>query len=144
MNTKLFLLTLIAAFLMTGCERDPYPLELERYNVYWIDVDNSGSNTPADQIDFDIRVKTTDPDNADQFITDWEFSYTVNGTFVGVIDSDVDIQTNGLRFAATVSIDNLPLPFSGGLIPGDRFEFRFWAVDNHGTELERFYTFELE
>ncbi len=130
--------------MMTSCDRDPYPLELARYNVYWIDVDQSGTNTPADQIDFDIRVNTTDPDTEDQFITDWEFSYTVNGTFVGVIDSDVDIQTNGLRFAATVSIDNLPLPFSGGLIPGDRFEFRFWAVDNHGTELERFYTFELE
>ncbi|TNE59024.1 MAG: hypothetical protein EP344_09325 [Bacteroidetes bacterium] len=144
MKTKLLLLVLSATLLTTACERDPYPLEMERFDVYWYDNDNSGTNTPADDLDFEIRVNTTDPDKEDQFITDWEFSYSVNGTFVGILQSDTDIRTNGLGFTGSVSISNLPLPFPGGLLPGDQFEFRFWATDNHGTQIEQYYTFELE
>lgn len=144
MKTKNFLLLFGAFLFLAGCDDDPYPLELERFNTAWIDVDNSGTRTPNDEIDFDAQVNTTDPDPDDQFITEWEFSYRVNGVFAGVLQSDNGLRTNGLGFGATVNIKNLPLPFSGGLIPGDEFEFRFWAVDNHGTQVERFYVFRLE
>ena len=144
MKTKSILLLLTLALFQTSCEEDLFPLELERFDTFWIDIDNSGTRTPADEIDFDIRAVTTAPNNDDQFITDWEFSYRVNGTFVGVLQSDSGLHSNGLGFTGTASIKNLPLPFSGGLQPGDEFEFRFYAVDNHGTFIERFYTFNLE
>jgi hypothetical protein len=135
---SLLLLTIV------GCERDPYPLELERFDTFWIDIDNSGTRTPDDEIDFEVRVNTTDPNADDQFITEWEFSYRVNGTFVGVLQSDAGLRSNSLGFTGTASIKNLPVPFSGGLQPGDEFEFRFYAIDNHGTFIERFYVFTLE
>ena len=144
MKTKSIFLLLALALLNTGCEDDPYPLELVRFDTFWIDIDNSGTRTPADEIDFDIRIETTAPDNDDQFITEWDFSYRVNGTFVGVLQSDSGLHSNGLGFNGTASIKNLPLPFSGGLQPGDQFEFRFYAVDNRGTYVERYYTFTLE
>lgn len=144
MKTKIFFLLLMLSLLNTGCEEDLFPLELSRFDTFWIDIDNSGTRTPADEIDFDIRVMTTDPDADSQFITEWEFSYRVNGTFVGVLQSDAGLHSNNLGFTGTASIKNLPLPFSGGLQPGDQFEFRFYAIDNHGTYIERFYTFSLE
>lgn len=145
MKTKLFLLLLAAsALFQTGCDDDPYPLEVERFDTYWYDGDKSGTRTPNDEIDFDVQINTTAPDPDDQYIREWEFSYSVNGKFVGVLQSDSGIHTNGLTFNGTAAINNLPLPFSGGLAPGDRFEFRFWAVDNRGTEVERYYVFELE
>ncbi|MEZ4939398.1 MAG: hypothetical protein R3D58_00930 [Saprospiraceae bacterium] len=127
-----------------GCDDDPFPIELERYDVFWADVDQSGTRTPNDELDFDIVANTTDPDADDQFITEWEFSYRVNGTFVGVLQSDTGLRSNTLSFTGTTSIKNLPLPFTGGLQPGDQFEFRFYAIDNHGTFVERFYVFTLE
>ncbi len=145
MKTKLFLSLLAASTLLqTGCDDDPYLLEVERFDTFWYDADKSGTRTPNDEIDFDVRINTTDPDAESQYINQWEFSYSVNGTFVGVLQSDNGIRTNGLTFNGTAVIQNLPLPFSGGLVPGDRFEFRFWAADNHGTEVERYYTFQLE
>ncbi|MCC6460466.1 MAG: hypothetical protein IT260_08350, partial [Saprospiraceae bacterium] len=96
------------------------------------------------ELDFDVQVNTTDPDNDDQYITQWEFSYSANGQYVGVLDSDQGLRSNGLSFAGTVAISKLTLPWAGGLLPGDKLEFRFWAVDNHGTEVERFYLFTLE
>ncbi len=144
MKTKSIFLLLALALLNTGCKDDPYPLELERFDAFWFDIDNSGTRTPNDEIDFDVKVSTTDPQTDDQFITEWEFSYRVNGTFVGVLQSDAGLRSNGIGFTGTASIKNLPLPFSGGLQPGDQFEFRFYAVDNHGTFVERFYTFTLE
>lgn len=144
MKNILFAALLAVVFLSTGCEKDPYPLELRHFDIFWFDADQSGTHTPIDEIDFDVQAVTTDPNPEDQYITDWEFSYTANGQFVGVLQSDIGLHTNELNFTATVAIDNLPLPWAGGLLPGDKIEFRFWATDNHGTEIERFYLFELE
>lgn len=142
---KLLLLPFLALiFLSTGCDNDPYPLEVERFDVFWFDGDNSGTRTPNDELDFDVRINTTDPDADDQFITEWELSYTANGQFVGVLQSDQGLITNSLNFEGTIAIKNLPLPWAGGLLPGDKIEFRFWAADNHGTAFEQFYLFTLE
>ncbi len=142
---KTILLSLGLSLLFTvGCDDDPFPIELERYDIFWADVDQSGTRTPNDELDFDIIANTTDPDADDQYITEWEFSYRVNGTFVGVLQSDTGLRSNTLNFTGTTSIKNLPLPFTGGLQPGDQFEFRFYAIDNHGTFVERFYVFTLE
>lgn len=144
MKTRIFLLFLASAAVLPGCDDDPFPLELTRFDAYWVDLDGSGTRTPNDRIDFDIRAATTDPNTDDQFITDFEFSYRVNGDFVGVIQSDTRMETNELNVDISALIKNLQLPFTGGLRPGDEFEFRFWAVDNHGTTIERYYTFRLE
>lgn len=142
---KLLLLPLLSLlFLSTGCDDDPFPLEVERFDVFWFDGDNSGTRTPNDELDFDVRINTTDPDADDQFITEWEFSYTANGQFVSVLQADQGLSSNSLNFNGTVAIKNLALPWSGGLQPGDRLEFRFWAIDNRGTVVERFYLFRLE
>jgi len=143
-NVLLALLSIPAFFTTTGCDDDPYPLEIERFEVNWFDIDHSGNRTPNDELDFTVQVNTTDPDAGDQYITEWEFSYRVNGQFVGVLQSDTGTHTNGLSFNGTAAIKNLPLPFSGGLLPGDQIEFRFWAADNHGTSVEQFYLYELE
>ena len=138
-----FLAALALVPLVTGCDRDPYPLEVARFDIFWFDGDNSGTRTPNDELDFDARINTTDPEADDQYITQWEFSYTANGQFVAVLQSDQGLTTNSLNFSGTVVIKNLALPWSGGLLPGDQLEFRFWAVDNHGTEVERYHLFTL-
>lgn len=144
MKQSIFLLAFLIVLLATSCERDPYPLEVERFDTFWYDGDNSHTRTPNDEVDFDVRVSTTDPDAEDQYITQWEFSYSVNGKFVGILQSDTGLRTNGLDFSGTVAIKNLPLPFAGGLLPGDEIEFRMWVTDNHGTAADRYYLFVLE
>lgn len=139
-----FLAALALILLTTGCDRDPYPLEVARFDIFWFDGDNSGTRTPNDELDFDVRINTTDPDADDQYITQWEFSYTANGQFVAVLQSDQGLVTNSLNFSGTVAIKNLALPWAGGLLPGDQLEFRFWAIDNRGTAAERFYLYTLQ
>jgi len=144
MKKLLLLPFLTLLFLSTGCDRDPYPLDVARFDIFWFDGDNSGTRTPNDELDFDVSINITDPDPDDQFITEWEFSYTANGQFVGVLQSDQGLSTNNLTFTGTVAIKNLALPWAGGLLPGDKIEFRFWARDNRGTVVERYHLFTLE
>ncbi len=144
MKNILFLLLTSVLLLTTACEKDPYALSLEKFDVRWFDDDNTGTQTPGDALQFSINVQTTDPDEDDQHITEWEFSYSVNDHFAGVLDGDENIRSNSLNFDAEVFIDQLLLPGPGSLHPGDVIEFRMWARDNHGIELEQFHRFVLE
>jgi len=144
MKNILFLLFTCVLFLTTSCDKDPYTLDLERFDVRWYDDDNSGTHTPGDALQFLVRINTTDPDHDDQFITEWEFSYRVNGHFVGVLEGDERANSNGITLDAEVFIDKLTLPGPGTLQRGDVVEFRVWAIDNHGTEIEQFHRFVLE
>jgi hypothetical protein len=137
-----FLLTTI--ILGFGCDQDPFPLSLDRFDVRWFDDDQSGTQTPGDALQFIVQVSGTDPDPDDQFVTDWEFSYSVNGAFVGVLQGDSNIRNNSVNLDAEIAIGNLPLPFAGGLLPGDVIEFRFWAVDNWGQQVEQTHRYVLE
>ncbi|MEZ4918143.1 MAG: hypothetical protein R2792_03465 [Saprospiraceae bacterium] len=143
---KTWKLLSFAAFIlfMSSCEQDPYPLEVEYFDKYWIDLDGSNSHTPFDEIEFDIRINTTDPDPEDQFITEWELSYFVNDTYGGLLDGAENIGTNTLNVNAVIGIEFLNFPGPGTFQPGDRIEFRFWAIDNHGTQVERYYDYFLE
>ncbi len=142
MKNTFFLLVLCLQCVTTGCEKDPYALDLDRFDVRWFDDDHSGTQTPGDALQFLVQINTTDPD--DQFITEWEFSYTVNGHFVGILQGDERTNSNGVTLDAEVLIDELALPGSGTLQPGDVVEFRVWATDNHGIEVEQFHRFVLE
>ena len=144
MKNFLFLLLLCPLFLTTSCEKDPYALDLERFDVRWFDDDNSGTQTPGDALQFLVQINTTDPNHDNQYITEWEFSYTVNGHFVGILQGDEHTNSNGITLDAEVFIDQLHLPGPGTLQSGDVVEFRVWAIDNHGTELEQFHRFVLE
>ncbi|MBK8556633.1 MAG: hypothetical protein IPL65_13080 [Lewinellaceae bacterium] len=144
MKQSIFFLFAAGLLLATGCQRDPYPLELERFDVYWTDVDQSGTRTPNDELEFVVRANSTDPDPDQQFITEWELSYEVNGNFGGIIQGDQGISSNSLNVDAIVGIAFLNFPGPGSFLPGDRLRFTFWAIDNHGTSLQRDYTFVLE
>jgi len=143
MKNILFLL-LASVLLLTSCEKDPYVLSLDTFDVRWFDDDHSGTQTPGDALQFQVHINTTDPDADNQFITEWEFSYTVNDHFAGILDGDENISSNSLHFDAEVFIDQLNFPGPGSFQPGDVVEFRVWAIDNHGTELEQFHRFVLE
>lgn len=144
MNKTLLLFLVATALLTTGCDEDPYPLSLDRFDVRWYDDDQSGTQTPGDALQFLIQINTTNPDLDEQYITEWEFSYTVNGAFVGVLEGDTGIRTNTVNLDAEVVIGNLPLPFAGGLLPGDVIEFRLWAIDNRGEQVEQTHRYALE
>ena len=144
MKKTIILLLSAIALLAPSCDRDPYDLELERFDVRWFDEDNSGTNTPADILRFAIRVNSTSSDPDVQYVTEWEFSYSVNGSFGDVLEGDADIASNSVTFNADIAIKNLWLPFPGGLLPGDVVAFRLWAVDNYGTRVEQEYRFVLE
>ena len=144
MNKALFAFLLTTVLFATGCEQDPYPLSLDRFDVRWYDDDQSGTQTPGDALQFIIQIGTTDPNENSQYITDWEFSYTVNGIFGGVLHGDSGIHSNEVNLDAEVVIGNLPLPFAGFLLPGDVVEFRLWAVDNWGTSVEQYHRYVLE
>jgi hypothetical protein len=68
----------------------------------------------------------------------------VNGRFGGILQGDEGIRSNALNINAIIGIEFLNYPGPGQFEPGDRIEFRFWAVDNRGTQIERFYSFVLE
>ncbi len=144
MNKTIFFSLLSLLLLATSCERDPYALSLDRFDVRWFDDDNTGTQTPGDALQFVIGISTTDPDASNQFITQWEFSYTVNGVFGDVLQGDDVARSNTVTLTADVAIDKLFIPGSGQLHPGDVIEFRLWAVDNYGTQLEQYHRFVLE
>lgn len=143
-NTSILLLAIIALLSFSACDEDPFPLELQTFDVRWYDDDQSGSQTVGDALTFGVQINSTDPDSDDQFITEWEFSYYVNDTFGGVLRGDDHIGTNSLFFDAEVLIGNLVLPGPGTLEAGDVIEFRLWAIDNHGTELEHAHRYVIE
>jgi hypothetical protein len=143
-NAFLLPALLLSALFFTGCDKDPDPLSLDTFDVRWYDDDQTGTQTPGDVVSFDITVSTTDKDPDDQIIREWEFSYTVNGQFAGVLIGDENADTNTVGANIDVEIGNLLLPGPGQLHPGDVIEFRLWAIDNHGTELEQFHRYVLE
>jgi len=138
------LLALATLLAFSSCDQDPYPLDLHTFDVRWYDDDHSGTQTVGDVLTFGVQINSTDPDSDDQFITEWDFSYFVNNNFGGILRGDDYIQTNSLFFDAEILIDQLALPGPGGLEQGDVIEFRLWARDNHGTELERIHRFVIE
>jgi len=144
MKKTIIPLLALALLSLTACEKDPPPLDLERFDVRWYDDDNSGTQTIDDALGFDLIVNTTDNDATDQYITEWEFSYSVNGNFAGVLQSDENTHTNSLAFEGEVFIGNLSLPGPGTLDEGDVIEFRLWCIDNYGTQLEQLHRFVLE
>lgn len=142
---KIFLSTLLlTALFLSSCHQDPSPLRLDRFDVRWYDDDNSGTQTPGDALTFDIYVATTDNNNNNQILEEWEFSYTVNGQFAGVLLGDERVRSNSISADIEVIINNLVLPGPGQLQAGDVIEFRLWAIDNHGTDLEQFHRYVLE
>lgn len=143
-NAFLLPALLLSALFFTGCDKDPDPLSLDTFDVRWYDDDQTGTQTPGDVLSFDITVSTTDNDPDDQIIREWEFSYTVNGQFAGVLIGDENADSNTIGANIDVEIRNLLLPGPGQLHPGDVIEFRLWVIDNHGTELEQFHRYVLE
>ncbi len=134
----------LALLSFAACKEDPYPLDLHTFGVDWIDYDLSHTQTVADELFFTVQINSTDPDSDSQYITEWEFTYYVNDHFGGVLQGDDHIQTNSLFFEANIIIENLTLPGPGALVPGDVIEFRLWARDNHGTELEHVHRYVIE
>ena len=144
MKNTIFPLLTIALLSLISCKQDPPPLDLEKFDVRWYDDDNSGTQTIDDALGFDITVNTTKSDANDQYIKEWEFSYTVNDTFGGILEGDENTHTNSLLFEGTVYIGNLALPGPGTLGKGDVVEFRLWCIDNYGTQVEQFHRFVVE
>lgn len=144
MKNPIFLLLTLALISLTACEKDPPPLELERFDVRWYDDDNSGTQTVDDALSFDINVNTTDPDPDDQFITEWEFSYFVNDEFGGILQGAENVSINSLLFDGEIYIANLSMPGPGILNKGDVVEFRLWCIDNYGTQVEQFHRYVIE
>lgn len=144
MKKTIIPLLALALLTLASCEKDPPPLDLERFDVRWYDDDGSKTQTAADALGFDIQVNTTDSDPDDQYITEWEFSYTVNNHFGGILQGDEHSRTNSLQFEGEVRIGNLTLPGPGSLGEGDVVEFRLWCIDNYGTQVEQFHRFVLE
>ncbi len=144
MNKTILSLLLGISLFLGACDRDPYPLSLDRFDVRWFDDDNSGTQTPGDALQFLVSVSTTDPDAEDQFVTEWEFTYEVNGLFGGILQGAEGIRSNTVTLDAEVGIGNLFYPGPGQFKPGDVVEFRFWAIDNYGLQIEQFHRFVLE
>ena len=130
--------------LFSSCEKDAYPLDLHTFDVRWYDDDHSGTQSAGDALVFNIEINATAPDSDDQYVKEWEFSYSVNDKFVGVLRSDNHNKSNSVQLDADVAIGNLALPFSGPLLPGDVIEFRIWARDNRGTEVEQLHRYVIE
>jgi hypothetical protein len=144
MKKTIFLPVFGLLLLAVSCSRDPHILDLERFDVRWLDEDQSNTQTPADILQFSIQINTTARDPDDQFITEWEFSYYVNDQFGDVLQGDSGIRSNSVVFDADVTVKNLWLPFPGGLLPGDVVEFYLFALDNHGERVEQRYRYVLE
>ncbi len=142
-NTTIFLLAL-ALLSIASCDSDPYPLDLQTFDVRWFDDDNSGSQSIGDALTFGVQINSTDPSSDNQYVTEWDFTYYVNNNYGGLLRGDDNIQTNSLFFDAEVLIGNLSLPGQGGLQKGDVIEFRLWARDNLGTELEHVHRYVIE
>lgn len=135
----------VFALAFTACDRDPYLLDLQTFDVRWYDDDQSGTQTVGDALTFFVRINSTASDSDEQFIRDWEFTYSVNGKYGGLLRGDDRVRTNSLTFDAEIAIANLKLP--NGQAPlgkGDVVEFVVWARDNHGTEVERAHRYVIE
>jgi hypothetical protein len=144
-NTSLAAIAALFAFAFSACDRDPYLLDLQTFDVRWYDVDKSGTQTANDELTFFVRINSTAPDSDEQFVREWEFTYSVNGKYGGLLRGDDRVRTNSLTFDAEIAIANLKLP--NGQAPlgkGDVVEFVVWARDNHGTELERAHRYIIE
>ena len=133
-----------ALFVFTGCDRDPYPLSFEYFDVNWRDLNRDGKRNFGDEFYIDVRVNTNDPDPDDQYITQYELTYAVNGRDAGVLDSREDIRSNSLGLEFDVAVKYLTAPGLKELKRGDEIEFRFWAADNCDTWVEDYYSFEIE
>lgn len=140
---KLLLPAFSLMLTLTSCDEDPSPLVLRNFDVRWYDDDNSGTQTAGDALTFNIEVSTTDDDPDDQVITEWNFSYTVNGKFGDVLQGDDD-NSNTVGFDAEVFMDRLDTPNNQKLRGGDVVEFRLWAIDNFGSEVEQYHRYVLE
>lgn len=132
-----FFLLALFVIAFSSCDRDPYPLTLSRFDPIWRDLDQTGTISVNDVLEFYIQAHTNDPDAGDQFITDWEFSYTVNGVFAGILDADNNLRSNEVNLTAIVDFAPLEAPGNRLVLPGDRVEFFFWAADNFGTQIEQ-------
>lgn len=144
MKKSILPLLAAASLLFTACERDPFPLELTQFDTYWDDRDLSGTRTADDGLSFDFQITTTAPDNADQIIVQWELSCSLNGGASRVFFGDDNALSNGVNAQFDLLLRNLDLPGIDDLQAGDVLEFELWAVDDRGTELRQFYTFQLE
>jgi len=143
-HMKQFLFLSAFALLLTSCQRDPFPLELSRFAVTWSDLDQSGTQSLDDKLNFDIQVSITAPDSDDQFITQWEFAYFVNGVFGGVLLGDNHANANSISAELEIIPRFLGSPTSEPIQAGDVVSFRLWAIDNYGTQLEQFHTISLQ
>jgi hypothetical protein len=144
MKNKILPLLAVLALSLASCHEDPYPLELQTFDVRWFDDDGTHTQTAGDALTFGVQINSTDPDSDSQYVTEWEFTYYVNDHFGGLLRGDDHIRTNSLFFDAEVFIDQLALPFQGPLLKGDVVEFRLRARDNHGTELEHVHRYVIE
>lgn len=136
--TALFILSL------TSCDRDPFALDLIQYDIYWYDADQSGSRTIDDELDFLIKVSTTNPDADEQYFREWELSYSVNGHYAGLLLGNDNDNGNTLTIDASILLGKLNFPGQGSIDKNDKIAFRFWAIDNCGVEIERIYSFVIE
>lgn len=144
MKNNFLLLAALVLLTFSACREDPFPLELQTFDVRWYDDDGSLTQTMGDALTFGVQVNSTDPSSDNQFITEWDFTYYVNNQYGGLLRGDDRIQTNSLFFDAEVILANLALPSQGLLVKGDVIEFRLWARDNHGMEIERVHRYVLE
>ncbi len=144
MKNTIFPLLAFTLLFLSSCEKDPTPLDLARFDVRWHDDDGTLNQSIGDALEFNITVNITDNDPDDQYIREWEFSYTVNGQFAGILQGDENMRSNTLNFEGEVFIDNLALPGPGTLKKGDAIEFRLWCIDNYGTEVQQYHRFVLE
>jgi hypothetical protein len=142
-KTRFFLPALALLLSLSACDDDPNPLVLRTFDVRWYDDDKTGTQTLGDALTFDIEISTTDDDPDDQFITEWNFSYNINGKFTETLQGDDD-NSNTVGFNAEVFIDRLRTPGNEKLTKGDVVEFRIWAIDNDGTEVEQYHRYILE
>ena len=143
-NFRLLPLFATLSLLVISCDQDPPPLNLDTWDVRWYDDDQSGNNTAEDALHFNIYASTTDSDSDDQYFTEWEFSYTVNDKFGGVLLGNEREHANSLTVDLDITLDNLAVPGAGSLQKKDVVAFRFWAIDNCGTTIEQEYRYVLE
>ena len=136
--------TLFALGSFAACTVESPPLDLNTYDIVWNDADSSGTNTTADYLRFNIILSASEPHLDDQFINEYEFSYTVNNLFGGFIRQEKGLLVGSVNLDETVLIENLTKPGGGDFVPGDRIRFRFWGIDNHATQVERNHTFAVE
>lgn len=129
---------------VAACTVESPSLDLNTYDIVWTDADSSGTNTTADYLRFRITLSASEPHLDDQFINEYEFSYTVNNLFGGILRQEKGLLVGSISIDETVLIETLTKPGGGAFVPGDRIQFRFWGIDNHATQVERNHAFVIE